>query len=83
MDRKITCADAVMALKKLGRSVPATEISRELGTTPRAVATALRRACSDGRVSIRYGAARSYPGARLQVALYRFRRMNPKPMEGA
>lgn len=76
-DAKITGEDAVRALKKLGRSVPATEIAAALSTSPRAVATALRAAVNDGRVSIRYGAARSFSGAKLQVALYRFKRLKP------
>jgi hypothetical protein len=75
MDAKITCDDAVRALKRIGRSSTASLIACELKTSSRAVATALREAVNDGRVSIRYGAARSYTGAKLQVALYRFKRL--------
>lgn len=77
MAAKIDCEDAVRVLKSAGRSITARCVASALNTSSRAVATALRAAVKDGRVSIRYGAARSYTGAKLQVALYRFKRLAP------
>ena len=69
--KRITCDAAVAALKVLGRSVRAKEIAEALGTTSRAVATALRGACEEGRVSIVY--------KKTGIATYRFKRMKKGP----
>lgn len=69
--KRITCNDAVLALKAIGRSVPAKEIATHLGTDSRAVATALRDAVTDGRVTISY---------RKNIGLYRFKRLTAKPI---
>lgn len=71
MSTAITCDRAVRALKELGRSQRAREIAAHLGAGTRAVATALRGAVNDGRVSISY---RHKDG----VARYRFIRLAAK-----
>ena len=68
MSKKITCEDAVMALKKLKVFVPAKLIATVLDTDSRAVATALRKATNDGRVYVRYSKG---------IAEYRFTRLTP------
>jgi hypothetical protein len=68
VNNKISCADAVMALKKHGLTAHAKVIAEILGTDSRAVATALRNAVDDGRVSRRY---------KRGLALYRFKRLTP------
>jgi hypothetical protein len=50
MKTVITGDDCVVALKKLGGGVTAKAIAAELGTTSRAVATAMRTPLNDGRV---------------------------------
>lgn len=67
----ITCDQAVRALKEIGCSQPARVIATYMGTDSRAVATALRGAVSDGRVSISF---RHKDG----VARYRFVRLAAK-----
>jgi hypothetical protein len=66
---KITCADAVLALKKMGVASPAKNIAARLGTDSRAVATALRGAVADGRVTIAY---------RRGIGSYRFKRLSAR-----
>ena len=69
MSTKITCEDAVLALKKHGLSTTAKCLAQFLpGADSRAVATALRNATRDGRVSIRYSKG---------IATYRFKRLTP------
>lgn len=65
-DARVTCDDAVKALKAINTSVGAKAIAAHLGTSSRAVATALRQATEDGRVSMRFKGG---------LALYRFKRM--------
>ena len=64
--KKITCQDAVLALKQRGLSTPAKDIAEMLGTDSRAVATALRSATKDGRVTSTH---------RKGIAFYRFKRL--------
>lgn len=66
---KITCEDAVLMLKKLKLSNQAKNIAARLGTDSRAVATALRAAVKDGRVSINY---------KKGIGFYRFKRLTAK-----
>ena len=69
MSTKITCEDAVLALKKHGLSTTAKCLAQLLpGADSRAVATALRNATRDGRVTITY---------RKGIAWYRFKRLTP------
>lgn len=71
---RITCEDAVRALKNRGLSTTAKCLAQFLpGADSRAVATALRKATNDGRVSIRY---------KKGIALYRFKRLTPTKPEG-
>jgi len=70
---RITAEQAVLALKAIGLSSSAKVIAERMGTDSRAVATAMRGAVADGRVSIAYGKS---------VARYRFKRLTPKPAEG-
>ena len=72
MKTKITAADSVSALKKIGLSATAKYIAEQLATDSRAVATSLRGPVDDGRVSITY----RFGGG---IALYRFKRMKAKP----
>lgn len=72
---KITCEQAVLALKKLKTSSPATTIAPLLNTDTRAVATALRAAVNDGRVSITY--RRGAKGEQRR-GFYRFVRLTPR-----
>lgn len=65
---KITCADAVLELKKLRVTATAKVIAERLNTDSRAVATSLRKAVADGRVSITF---------RKGIGRYRFKRMTP------
>lgn len=65
---KITCDQAVRALKELGTSSPAKNIAARLDTDSRAVATALRQAVKDGRVSWSF---------KEGIAFYRFVRLTP------
>ena len=66
---KITTDDAVRALKARKTAHPAMAIAQDLGSTSRGVATALRQAVKDGRVSWRFIKG---------VAFYRFVRLTPK-----
>ncbi|QXV72212.1 hypothetical protein Acf1_00015 [Acidovorax phage ACF1] len=66
---RITCEQAVLALKELRTSHPAKSIALHLGTDARAVATALRAATNDGRVSCSWSKGLAY---------YRFVRLSPK-----
>jgi hypothetical protein len=75
MSIKITCEQAVLALKTLKTSSPATTIAAFMKTDSRAVATALRAAVNDGRVSRHY----RKPGKGQQrCCFYRFVRLTPK-----
>ena len=65
---KITTEDAVIALKARKTAHPAKSIAEDLGSTSRGVATALRHAVADGRVSWRF---------KKGIALYRFVRLKP------
>ena len=67
---KITCQEAVLAVRAIGRSTTVREIAAHMGTSPGAVATALREATQDGRVE------RSWPEG---VGLYRFKQLHPTP----
>jgi len=63
---KITCQEAVLAVRAIGRSTTAKDIAAHMGTSPGAVATALRKATQDGRVEL------SWPKG---IGLYRFKRL--------
>lgn len=52
--KKITCDQAVRALKEIRTSTSAKTVAILLGTSSRAVATALRQAVNDGRVTMRF-----------------------------
>lgn len=69
MGKRITCEDAVLALKKRQLSTPAYCLCEVLDADSRAVATALRAAVKDGRVTISYRKGRGY---------YRFVRLSPR-----
>lgn len=71
--KRITTDDAVRALKARKTAHPASAIAADLGVSSRAVATALRRAVNDGRVSINFR-----PIRRTGVATYRFVRLTSK-----
>lgn len=66
---KVTAEQCVRALKEIGLSTPAARLAERMGTTSRAVATALRQPCHDGRVSWNF---------RKGVAWYRFVRLSAK-----
>ncbi len=66
---KITCDDAVRALKRHGPPAAAKHLARMLDTDSRAVATALRNAVYDGRVTTKYVGG---------IAYYRFVRLTAK-----
>lgn len=68
---KITAVDAVLELKRLGTATTARELAYYLGTTSRAVATALRGPVKDGRIKITYH-------RKTQQATYRYLRLNAK-----
>lgn len=65
----ITADMCVRALKDHKLSTTAKVVAELLGTSSRAVATALRAPCEDGRVSRRF---------KKGIALYRFVRLKPK-----
>lgn len=65
----VTCEQVVSALKTIGRSVKAAQVAYYMGTDSRAVATALRKATKDGRVTITY---------RKNFGWYRFVRSKAK-----
>lgn len=67
-DMRVTCEEAVRALKRIKTTADARQIAAALAASPRAVATALRQATNDGRVSIRF---------KKGLALYRFKRLTP------
>lgn len=75
MKKKVTTADVVLALKAMRVSSTAASIAAHIAgnqpdtVTSRAIATALRQATEDGRVSITYRKGRGY---------YRFKRLSPK-----
>lgn len=69
--KKITVEDAVRALKNRKTAHPARALADDLGVTSRAVATAMRNAVADGRVTIRF---------KKGIALYRFIRLTPRPI---
>jgi hypothetical protein len=76
MANKITCEDAVRALKIHGLSTTAKCLAQFLpGADSRAVATALRKATNDGRVNIRY--------TKKGIAFYRFVRLTAKLPDNA
>ena len=68
MDKKVSCDDVVLALKAHGLSITAKGIAAHIGTSSRAVGTALRKAEKDGRV------ARTF---KKGLAWYRFKRLTP------
>ncbi len=74
-DRPITTLDAVVATKMLAHSTTAKNIAADMSErtgaaiTSRAVATALRAAVADGRVTLTYRKGRGF---------YRFVRLTPK-----
>ena len=65
----ISCEDVVLNLKEHKLSTTAKHTAYRMGVGSRAIATALRRATRDGRVSLRF---------KRGVAWYRFVRMTPK-----
>lgn len=67
--KRITADDCVRALKARKTAHPASAVAKDLGSTSRAVATALRGPVKDGRVSWNF---------KKGIALYRFVRLNPK-----
>lgn len=67
--KRITASDCVLALKLHKLSINAAALADIMGTDSRAVATALRKPTSDGRVSIHY---------KKGIGWYRFVRMSPK-----
>lgn len=69
---KVTADDCVRAAQAIRTACSAQQIAERLGTSPRAVATAIRSAVKDGRVSIRFPKG-------LNMALYRFVRVKAKP----
>lgn len=69
MTKRVTTEDAVRAAKARKTAHPAKALAGDLGSTSRAVATAMRAAVDDGRVSIRYKGG---------IALYRFVRLSKK-----
>ena len=73
---RISAETAVLAVKALKRSVPASEIASFIGTDSRAVATALRQPTRDGRVTITYRKPKGDPLQRR--GFYRFVRLNPE-----
>lgn len=74
MTKKITCEQVVLALKAHRLSTTAASIAARMGTDSRAVATAVRAAVKDGRVTRHYKKA----GKGQQVcAYYRFMRLKP------
>jgi hypothetical protein len=74
-NRKITCEEAVLALKKHKLSISAKDLLYLLpGSSSRAVATALRKPTEDGRVKLIWK-------RKLGVAYYRFVRLSPKLSE--
>lgn len=68
MDKKVTCEEIVLALKKHGLSITAKGKAAHVGTSSRAVGSALRKAEKDGRV------ARTF---KKGLAWYRFKRLTP------
>lgn len=68
--KKITAEQAVRELQAVGLSTNAAALADRMGTTSRAVATALRSPTQDGRVSITY---------RKGIGFYRFKRLRAKP----
>ena len=66
---KLTCQQAVLALKLRGLSTSAKSLGSAIGVDSRAVATALRAAVNDGRVTITY---------RKGLGFYRFKRLKAK-----
>ena len=66
----ITAEDCVRALKARKTAHTASDIAGDLGSTSRAVATALRRPVEDGRVACRY--------MKTGIAHYRFVRLKAK-----
>jgi hypothetical protein len=67
----LTCEEAVRALKRVRLSTTAKSLAARQATSSRAVATALRAATEDGRVSVTY---------KRGLAYYRFVRLKSKPM---
>lgn len=72
---KITCEQVVLALKTLKTSSPASTVAAFMKTTSRSVATALRAAVKDGRVSAHY---RRPAKGQQKCCMYRFVRLTPK-----
>ena len=70
MTTRITCEDAVRALKNHGLSATAACLAHFFpGSSSRAVATALRKATGDGRVEMTF---------KKGIAFYRFKRLKAK-----
>ena len=65
---KITAEICVRALKNWGLSISAKNLAEILKTDSRAVAVALRKPCTDGRVSFNY---------KKGIRFYRFKRLTP------
>jgi hypothetical protein len=67
--RKITTSEAVLAVRARRTAHPASAMASDMGVSARAVATALRPAVRDGRVSIRFIRG---------IGHYRFHRLTAK-----
>lgn len=65
----VKAEDCVRALKAHALSTTAKSLAQFVGSDSRAVATALRKPTSDGRVSIRF---------KKGIAFYRFVRLTPR-----
>jgi predicted transcriptional regulator len=68
--KTITAEDCVLALKARKTAHTASDIAGDLGSTSRAVATALRMPVKDGRISARF--------TKEGVMYYRFVRLKAK-----
>ena len=71
---KVTCEQVVRMLKEIGVSTTAKHVAERMGTSSRAVATALRAATEDKRVSFRY---------KKGICWYRFVRFTPRTTQSA
>lgn len=65
---KVTAEDCVQALKNIGLPVTAAALAGYMGTTSRAVATALRKPMRDGRVTAKFS-------KKTGICTWRFKRM--------
>lgn len=71
---KVTCEQVVRMLKEIRVSTTAKHVAERMGTSSRAVATALRAATEDKRVSFRY---------KKGICWYRFVRLTPRATQEA